>query len=289
MSSVFLSHNSKDKPWVRILAGRLLADDVVVWLDEAEINIGDSLIDKIAEGIKEMKYVAAIISKNSVESSWVQKEISIAMSKEVAGSRVTVLPLVIDDCELPASLSDKLYANFTNPNDFELSYSKLLRSIGINKLEKSKPEPELKKALPKPESTPFTAYEISREPELKIIGILKERTQQDSEYSGLQDYYFQLSKTPPLNWVHFFEESRRFPRHSMWRRAWVEGDCVVVKCATDELQRYHLKDLKQDVTNANESLANAIAQHNAKERFEADRREAERIKRDSLLDDLDFS
>ena len=74
MSSVFLSHNSKDKPWVRGLAERLMADDVVVWLDEAEINIGDSLIDKIAEGIKEMKFVAAIISKNSVESSWVQKE-----------------------------------------------------------------------------------------------------------------------------------------------------------------------------------------------------------------------
>jgi len=287
MSSVFLSHNSKDKPWVRVLAERLMADDVVVWLDEAEINIGDSLIDKITEGIKEMKFVAAIISKNSVESSWVQKEISIAMSKEIAGRQVTVLPLVIDNCELPPSLSDKLYADFTNPDDFETSYSKLLIAIGIKRPENS--IQEQKKPSPKTESTPVAAYEIPKEPEIKIIGILKDRTQQDHEYSGLQDYYFQLSKSPSHDWVHLFDESRRFPRHSMWRKAWIEGDCVVVKCATDELQRYHLRDLKQDVANTNKNLAQAIEQHNAKKKFEAERKEAERIKRDSALDDLDFS
>lgn len=288
MSSVFLSHNSKDKPWVRALAERLMADDVVVWLDEAEINIGDSLIDKIAEGIKEMKFVAAIISNNSVKSSWVQKEISIAMTKEVAGRKVTVLPLVIDDCELPPSLSDKLYADFTNPDNFEASYEKLLRAIGIKRSDKS--IKEQKKSVPiNSESKAIAANEIPQESEIKIIGILKDRTRQDREYSGLQDYYFQLSKRPSRDWIHFFDESRRFPRHSMWRRAWIEGDCVVVKCAIDELQRYHLKDLKKDVSNANENLARAIEQHNAREKIEAERKEAERIKRDSLLDDLDFS
>ncbi len=184
MSSVFLSHNSKDKPWVRALAERLMADDVVVWLDEAEINIGDSLIDKIAEGIKEMKFVAAIISNNSVESSWVQKEISIAMSKEVAGRKVTVLPLVIDDCELPPSLSDKLYADFTDPDNFEASYEKLLRAIGIKRSDKS--IQEQKKSAPiKTESKSIAANEVSQEPEIKIIGTLKDRTRQDREYSGL--------------------------------------------------------------------------------------------------------
>jgi len=288
MSSVFLSHNSKDKPWVRALAERLMADNVVVWLDEAEINIGDSLIEKIAEGIKEMRFVVAIISQNSVESSWVQKELSIAMSKEVAGRQVTVLPLVIDDCELPSSLSDKLYADFKKPDDFETSYEKLLRAIGIKRPNKSI-QVQMKATSSKAESTPIAANELPQETEIKIIGILKDRTRQDREYSGLQDYYFQLSKRPSSDWVHFFDESRRFPRHSMWRRAWIEGDCVVIKCAIDELQRYHLKDLKQDVANANENLAQAIDKHNARERIEAERRDAERVKRDSLLDDLDFS
>jgi|SRR3990172_337380 hypothetical protein len=93
MSSVFLSHNSKDKHWVRELAQRLISDGVVVWLDEAELNIGDSLIEKIASGIKEMKFVAAVLSKNSIGSTWVQKEISLAMSKEIMGRKVTVQAL----------------------------------------------------------------------------------------------------------------------------------------------------------------------------------------------------
>lgn len=188
MSSVFLSHNSKDKPWVRKLAERLIVDSVTVWLDEAEINIGDSLIDKISEGIMEMQFVAAVISKNSLGSSWVQKEISIAMSKEIAGKKVTVLPLVIDDCQLPTSLSDKLYADFTNPDDFEVSYTKLLRAIGVEKATNSIKQ---QKKESKSKSSPTNLInETPQEEDIKIVGIVKEKTRQDRQYAGLQDYFF---------------------------------------------------------------------------------------------------
>lgn len=287
MSSVFLSHNSKDKPWVRNLAERLIADEVIVWLDEAEINIGDSLIEKISAGIHDMRFVAAIISKNSVESSWVQKEISIAMSKEISGREVTVLPLVIDNCDLPTSLSDKLYADFTNPNEFEISYSKLLRALGVEETPKAiKQQKSSQPKQSKPQSLPG---DVPHEQEIKIVGIVKERTKQDREYSGLQDYYLQLSKIPSRDWVHFFDQSRGFARHSMWRRAWIEGDCIVVKCALDELNRYHLKDLKHDVAEANRELEKHIDEYNANSRIQAELEEAKRIERDKQLDDLDFS
>jgi hypothetical protein len=47
--SIFLSHSSADKPFARRLAGDLRARGVRVWLDEAEIGIGDSLIGTSAE------------------------------------------------------------------------------------------------------------------------------------------------------------------------------------------------------------------------------------------------
>jgi hypothetical protein len=47
MSSIFLSHNHADKPFVRRLAQDLQAAGARVWLDEAEMLIGDSLIKKI--------------------------------------------------------------------------------------------------------------------------------------------------------------------------------------------------------------------------------------------------
>lgn len=46
MSSIFLSHNSKDKEFVRRLANRLESYGVKVWVDEAEIKVGESLIKK---------------------------------------------------------------------------------------------------------------------------------------------------------------------------------------------------------------------------------------------------
>ena len=132
MSSVFISHNSLDKPWVRKLAKRLTEDGIGVWLDEAEINIGDSLIDKISSAIDQTKFVVAVISSNSIESRWVQKELSLAMAKEIGGHQVTVLPLLIQKCTLPPALRDKLYADFTIPGAFEVEYQRLLRAIRVH-------------------------------------------------------------------------------------------------------------------------------------------------------------
>ncbi len=131
MPSIFLSHNSKDKKFVRKLAERLTESGAIIWLDEVELLIGDSIINKISEAIHEVDYVAAIISENSISSSWVKKELSLAITKEIKQDSVVVLPVVIDDCELPHTLSDKLYADFRNPSNFEESAKTLLRSMGL--------------------------------------------------------------------------------------------------------------------------------------------------------------
>ena len=47
-----------------------------VWLDEAEIDIGDSLIAKIDEGMKLSRYIAVVLSKKSIDAPWVKKEAS---------------------------------------------------------------------------------------------------------------------------------------------------------------------------------------------------------------------
>lgn len=131
MPSVFLSHSHGDKPFVRDLAGRLTQAGATVWLDEAELNIGDSLIQRISAAIQEADYVVAILSPRSVKSDWVQKELSLAITKEVKGHRVTVLPVLIEPCDLPEPLRDKLYADFTRGENHEREFAKLLKAVGI--------------------------------------------------------------------------------------------------------------------------------------------------------------
>jgi hypothetical protein len=133
MTSVFLSHSSKDKAFTRKLAERLRELGVRVWIDEAEINIGDSLQSKIAEAIEETDFVAAVISHNSVQSSWVQHELQMAMSRELEDRSVRVLPILIEPCELPPFLRDKLYADFSDPSDFDAPFARLLRALEIDR------------------------------------------------------------------------------------------------------------------------------------------------------------
>lgn len=119
MSSIFLSHNSKDKPFVRKLANDLRRRGFYVWVDEAEIKIGDSLIEKIREGIDRVEYVGVVLSTNSINSEWVKKEIDIAMNQEIDGKKVKVLPIMLETVDPPSFLKGKLYADFTTQESYQ--------------------------------------------------------------------------------------------------------------------------------------------------------------------------
>lgn len=129
MPSIFLSHNHKDKPFVRRLAADLTAEGVKVWLDEAEIRVGDSLVRKISSGIYEMDYLGVVLSPDSVRSTWVQEELEQALHIQISEAYVKVLPILLRDCEMPGFLLDKVYADFRDDNNYQEALDKLLASI----------------------------------------------------------------------------------------------------------------------------------------------------------------
>lgn len=129
--SVFLSHNSKDKPFVKELARDLDNHGVRYWLDEAEIRVGDSLIEKIRSGLDEVDYVAVVLSPNSIASSWVQREIDVAMNQEIYGKKIKVLPIMYQRCELPGFLLGKAYVDFTDKSNYNDAFKKLVNSIDV--------------------------------------------------------------------------------------------------------------------------------------------------------------
>jgi hypothetical protein len=126
---LFLSHTSADKAFVRRVRDDLAEYGVPVWLDEAEIQIGDSLSDKIAEGMKKSRFIAVFLSPRSVEAPWVRKELEMAMNAEIKRDEVIVLPLVIEPCDLPPFLAGKLYGDFTREETYREMLEKLLRRL----------------------------------------------------------------------------------------------------------------------------------------------------------------
>ncbi len=123
----FLLHSSKDKGFVRKLAADLVANGVKVWIDEQRILVGDSIPEKIAQGLAESDFFLIVVSENSVESPWVKKELSSALIHEIERRKVTVLPIKLDDAKAPDSIKDKLYADLTGSYDEGLK--RLLQSI----------------------------------------------------------------------------------------------------------------------------------------------------------------
>lgn len=130
---VFLSHSHNDKPFAQKLSQDLESHGVFVWIDEAEIQLGDSLIQKLSEGIDAVDFVAVLLSKASIDSPWVQKEVDIAMNQEIEGRRVKVLPLLLEDCELPGFLKGKLYADFRRADEYSFAFKQILNRVGVAK------------------------------------------------------------------------------------------------------------------------------------------------------------
>ena len=109
---VFLSHTNTDKGFVRRLASDLASRGVRVWLDEWEMSVGDSLTERIQSGIQRAGYLAVVLSPRSVESAWVRRELNAALAEELRRKGVFVLPILLEDCDIPLFVQDKMYADF---------------------------------------------------------------------------------------------------------------------------------------------------------------------------------
>lgn len=129
--SVFLSHNHGDKDFVRKFARDLESHGVRYWLDEAEMKIGDSLIQKIREGIDSVDFFAVVLSPNSVKAPWVVNELDVAMNHQINGKPIKVLPILLKECEPPGFLIGKLYGDFQREDQYEDSFRKLINTIGL--------------------------------------------------------------------------------------------------------------------------------------------------------------
>jgi hypothetical protein len=126
---VFISYASEDRPFARDLGTRLRAKGIDAWLDSWEILLGDSLIDKIfEEGLKEAKAVIVILSKSSVDKPWVREELNAAMVKRINGMS-KLIPVILDDCEIPQALHSTVWVRIDNTNNYDAELEQVIRAV----------------------------------------------------------------------------------------------------------------------------------------------------------------
>jgi hypothetical protein len=90
---VFISHATEDKDdVVRPLAHALQDRGLIVWYDEFELRIGDSLRRKIDAGIARSSFGLVVISQSFFAKGWTQYELDGLVTMAVSGKQV-LLPV----------------------------------------------------------------------------------------------------------------------------------------------------------------------------------------------------
>jgi hypothetical protein len=133
MPTIFLSHTSIDKPFVEKLAKDLNHFGINVWYDKYEIKVGESILWKIDEGIRDSEYLGIVISKEAFKSEWVKTEITTAWQKQVQKKGNFVLPIYYSDCEIPLFLQGIKYADFRK--DYRQGLKDLVNVFGIKDID----------------------------------------------------------------------------------------------------------------------------------------------------------
>jgi len=108
---IFLSHSSKDRKAAAELADDLNFCGIDVWLDQWELNIGQSLTDELGKAMDDCRYIAILITGNYNKTIWTKAEYRKALSREQREQRTVMLPLLLGEAELPDFLEDKIYVD----------------------------------------------------------------------------------------------------------------------------------------------------------------------------------
>jgi hypothetical protein len=95
MKDIFICHASEDKPTVvEPLVTALEQANISYWYDKAEIQWGDSITQKVNEGLKISRFVIVVLSPAFLNKNFPQHELHSVLNTEIYSKEVKVLPLL---------------------------------------------------------------------------------------------------------------------------------------------------------------------------------------------------
>jgi hypothetical protein len=132
---VFLSHNRKQKVWVRELVKFLRSQGLSVFFDEDDIKPGEDVVDALESAVESSNVLVLVLSLSSVCSRWVSFEAAMSIYSDISGAGKRLVPILvekIDQSLVRLSVRRLDYVDLTDPETREHEFAQFLSVLGLS-------------------------------------------------------------------------------------------------------------------------------------------------------------
>jgi hypothetical protein len=136
--SCFISYSSLDQDFAERLYADLQSKGVRCWFAPEDLKIGDKFWHRIDESIRLYDKLLVVISEHSVQSDWVEREVTAALEKEKQG-KIVLFPITLDDavkdCTAPWAADIRRsrhigdFRGWKNHDEYQKAFERLLHDL----------------------------------------------------------------------------------------------------------------------------------------------------------------
>lgn len=109
---VFVSYRSSDRAWAMSLVARLEGVRLRVFIDQQELEVGQSLAKQLQSALTRSRAAVVLVSQGWIDSPWCQQESDVLLDRALKDRNFPLVPLRLDDSQMPALLNSRLWIDF---------------------------------------------------------------------------------------------------------------------------------------------------------------------------------
>lgn len=127
---VFISYSHADKTWVREeLLSRLEAEGLTVCIDFRDFELGAPSVTEMERAVLESRKTVPVLTHVFLKSAWTEFETVMLQTLDPGARQRRLIPLRKEPCELPLRLRALTYIDFTDPQEVEFAWARLLSTL----------------------------------------------------------------------------------------------------------------------------------------------------------------
>jgi len=136
--SCFISYSSQDDDFARRLHSDLQSNKVRVWFAPEDMKIGDKILERLDHSIRIHDKLLLVLSEQSIDSDWVEDEVTTAFEEERRRKKTVLFPIRLDNAVMDtnkawaAKMRQRHIGDFTgwkNHDSYKKAFDRLLRDL----------------------------------------------------------------------------------------------------------------------------------------------------------------